>query len=205
MMTQKEFFNSEACSWDEKCRHDMEKVAKILDLVQIEKGSRVLDVGTGTGVLIPSLSKRVTETGQVKAIDVAENMIEIAQQKNPYGNVLFRCEEALADSGNEEPFDHIHCYSMFPHFKNKKEANEKLSTKLKVGGKLTICHSQNQDAINNLHKQKNEAVKEDNLPTKAAFVRLFHSTGLQTVSTVDNDEMFVMIATKTEFDPEIEK
>jgi len=130
MMTQKEFFNKEACSWDEKCRHDMEKVEKILDLVQIEKGSRVLDVGTGTGVLIPSLSKRVTETGQVKAIDVAENMIEIAKRKNPYGNVIFRCEDALADSGNEEPFDHILCYSMFSHFKNKKEAIEKLSSRL---------------------------------------------------------------------------
>lgn len=196
MMTQKEFFNTAACSWDEVCRHDMEKVEHILDLVQIEKGSRVLDVGTGTGVLIPSLSKRVTASGQIKAIDVAENMIEIAKRKNQYGNVLFRCEDALAVSSPEEPFDHILCYSMFPHFKNKKEAIEKLSTRLKVGGKLTICHSQNRDAINSLHQRKDEAVKEDNLPTKAEFVQLFLAAGLQIVSAVDNDEMFVMIATK---------
>ena len=194
MNTQKEFFNTAAYSWDEVCRHDMKKVEGILDLVEIKKGNRVLDVGTGTGVLVPSLSRRVTDSGQIKAIDVAEKMIEVAERNHQYENVIFSCEDALVNSENELPYDHILCYSMFPHFNNKKEAIEKLRAKLKVGGKLTIFHSQTREAINQLHQRKDEAVKHDHLPTKMEFIELFSDAQLEPLIVIDDHEKFVMIA-----------
>lgn len=196
MDIQKEFFNAAAFSWDEICRHDMEKVEGILDLVNIEKGSHVLDVGTGTGVLVPSLSRRVTGSGQIKAVDIADKMIEVAKRKNRLENVIFSCEDALADARDDISYDHILCYSMFPHFKNKKEAIEKLKAKLKVGGKLTICHSQTRDEINRLHQRKGEAVKKDNLPSKEEFIQMFSEALLKPVITIDDHEKFVMIAVR---------
>jgi len=62
MKSQKYFFNSVASTWDETCNHDMIKVESILDLIEIKSGSHILDVGTGTGVLIPSLYQRVTQS-----------------------------------------------------------------------------------------------------------------------------------------------
>lgn len=196
MDTQKEFFNAAAFSWDEVCRHDMGKVEGILDLVNIEKGSRVLDVGTGTGVLVPSLSRRVTESGWIKAVDIAEKMIEVAKRKNTCENVIFSCEDVLADSVDDLSYDHILCYSMFPHFKNKKEAIEKLKAKLKVGGKLTICHAQTRDEINRLHRRKGEAVKDDILPAKEELTQMFSEAHLNPVITIDDHEKFVMIAVR---------
>lgn len=196
MDKQKEFFNIAAFSWDEVCRHDMEKVEGILDLVNIEKGSHVLDVGTGTGVLVPSLSRRVAESGQIKAVDIADKMIEVAKRKNKFENVIFSCEDVLAVASDELSYDHILCYSMFPHFKNKKEAIEKLKAKLKVGGKLTICHSQTRDEINRLHQRKGEAVKKDILPSKEEFIQMFSEALLKPVITIDDHEKFVMIAVR---------
>ena len=196
MDTQKEFFNVAAFSWDEVCRHDMEKVEGILDLVNIEKGSHVLDVGTGTGVLVPSLSRRVTESGQIKAVDIADKMIEVAKRKNKFENVIFSCEDALAVASDELSYDHILCYSMFPHFKNKKEAIEKLKAKLKVGGKLTICHTQTRDEINQLHQRKDKAVKDDVLPAMEEFIQMFREAHLKPVLTIDDHEKFVMIAVR---------
>ena len=63
--SQIDFFNSVASTWDETCKHDIDKVERILDLTGIKPGNHILDVGTGTGVLIPSLYKRVGESGRI--------------------------------------------------------------------------------------------------------------------------------------------
>ncbi|WP_304944051.1 class I SAM-dependent methyltransferase [Vallitalea guaymasensis] len=196
MKLKKDFFNSVADSWDEMCNHDMKKVEYILDLVDIQAGSRILDVGTGTGILIPSLYKRVTGSGKIKAVDMAEKMIEVARKKNSFENVVFECNDILKKDNDEEYYDYIICYSMFPHFHCKEEAVEKLSRKLKSGGKLTICHSQSREAINKLHKRVDDTVKEDNLPEMEKLEQYFSESGLEVVEQVDNEDMFVVIGSR---------
>ncbi|WP_113673382.1 class I SAM-dependent methyltransferase [Vallitalea guaymasensis] len=196
MKLKKDFFNSVADSWDEMCNHDMKKVEYILDLVDIQAGSRILDVGTGTGILIPSLYKRVTGSGKIKAVDMAEKMIEVARKKNSFENVVFECKDILKKDNDEEYYDYIICYSMFPHFHCKEEAVEKLSRKLKSGGKLTICHSQSREAINKLHKRVDDTVKEDNLPEMEKLEQYFSESGLEVVEQVDNEDMFVVIGSR---------
>lgn len=193
MNEQKEFFNRVADSWDQICHHDMKKVENILDLAGIEEGSRVLDVGTGTGVLVPSLVRRVSKSGKVKAVDVAERMIEVAEEKHRFENVVFSCEDALNKVEDEPCYDRVICYSMFPHFENKKQAIERLAEKMKFGGKLVICHSQSREAINRLHKQVDEAVEDDNLPAMDTLRKHFADAGLTVKDEVDDQEMFVII------------
>lgn len=194
MKSQKDFFNSVARKWDELCNHDMAKVESILDLLEIKAGSHILDVGTGTGILIPSLSQRVAQSGRIKVIDVAEKMIEVAQQKNKYENIIFECGDVLDMNYDEAIYDHIICYSMFPHFQYRKaEAVDKLAQKLKIGGKLMICHSQSRELINNLHKQVDDAVKEDNLPEMTIMRKYFLDAGLKVLRELDNTDMFVII------------
>lgn len=197
MNSQKDFFNRVANSWDQMCKHDMEKVESILDLAQIQAGSHILDVGTGTGILIPSLAKRVTRSGKIKAVDVAENMIEVARKKNQQGNVFFACEDALQGEESRSDYDHVICYSMFPHFPDKAVAIEKLAGKIKTGGKLMVCHSQSRDAINKLHKHVDDAVCEDNLPSMDTLKQLFEAAGLSVRQTVDDHEMFVIVGERS--------
>lgn len=198
MKAQKDFFNRVADSWDQRSQHDMNKVEAILDMTQIAEGSRVLDVGTGTGVLVPSLSERVSSAGYVKAVDVAERMIEIAKKKNRFGNVLFACEDALAPAQDEAPFDYVICYSMFPHFKDKKWAVERLAQKIRVGGKLVIGHSQSREAINSLHRRADQAVSEDHLPPMKILREYFQVGGLRVLAEIDNQDMFVIVGEKTD-------
>ena len=192
--SQIDFFNSVADSWDEICKHDKNKVEVILDLTTIKAGNHILDVGTGTGILIPSLSQRVTETGRIKAVDMAEKMIQVAKHKNNYTNVSFECGDILEMNGDKNSYDQVICYSMFPHFKSRKsEAVDILAKKLKIGGELIICHSQSREAINNLHKNVDEAVKEDNLPPMEVMRGYFENAGLEVVKEVDNEGMFVIV------------
>ena len=81
---------------------------KMLDLAAVVAGSRVLDVGCGSGEQTVIAARRVGEAGHVLAIDIAAPMVAAAE-KNVAAvglrNVSTRVCPADALSANMEPFD----------------------------------------------------------------------------------------------------
>lgn len=196
MIAQKNFFNSMAEIWDIVCHHNADKIKYILNLLNIKNGSKILDVGTGTGILISFLIEQVGKKGEVTAIDFSNKMIEVAQRKYAYKNVSFICDDVFEVDLPNEYFDFIICYSVFPHFEDKQSAINTLSKYLKNGGMFAIFHSQSREAINNIHKKISEVVADDNLPTIDVIKGYLKNSYLKTVSEIDNEEMFVIIARK---------
>lgn len=195
-MDNREYFNSIAEKWDDMVNHDEYKIRSILDMTGLREGFRVLDAGTGTGILIPFLHSYVGNSGSIIAVDLAERMIEIARNKYCFENVHFAAEDVLEMDIPEGYFDCIMCYSMFPHFDDKKTAVQKLARYLKKAGKLVICHSQSREAINNLHRNMSEPVQNDNLPSADILKEFFESAAIEAISVVDNEDMFVIIGRK---------
>jgi len=195
-MKQKEFFNSMAEKWDTICQHDTIKIRFILNLLNIKNDAKILDVGTGTGVLIPFLHSRIGDEGEILAIDVSTKMLEVARGKCNYANVKFIEGDILDFNLNSEYFDYIFCYSVFPHFSDKQLAINRMGKFLRNGGKIVICHSQSRDEINNLHRKASEAVCEDDLPDIKTIKSYFKNAGLDTTVEIDNREMFIVIGEK---------
>jgi len=188
-----DYFNSNAETWDSQVIHNMSKVKKIIDLVGICKGDRVLDVGTGTGVTIPVLQSYVGDHGKIVAIDAAEKMIEVARRKFNDPNVEFVIGDVLETTFKDAKFDSILCYSMFPHFDDKPVAIATLARLLKKNGKLVICHSQSRDAINHMHASLPSSVQKDVLPPMAEIRQIFKDSGMYVALEIDDDEMFVIM------------
>lgn len=195
-MNNKAFFDVMAEKWDSICQHDTDKINRILDMVHFQEGSTVLDVGTGTGVLLPFLRSRIGKSGRITAIDISHNMLEIAKKKYSHLDVHFVEGDIMTADFQPEYFDHIVCYSVFPHFEDKQAAIQHLSQFLKKGGLLVICHSQSREAINHLHKEASEAVANDNLPDVATIRSFFYKARMDTAIEIDNEEMFVVIGQK---------
>lgn len=195
-MDNREFFNSRAEKWDSTVSHDEGKIRSILNMVDLKEGNKVLDVGTGTGVMVPFLHSHTGNTGKIIAVDVAEKMIEVAKNKFCFENVDFIADDVLKMELEDNFFDCIMCYSMFPHFNDKNGAVEKLAKRLKKGGKFVICHSQSREAINKLHKEVSEVVKNDRLPTVDQIKEYYNNAAMETISVVDNEDMYVVIGRK---------
>ncbi|MEW6097475.1 MAG: class I SAM-dependent methyltransferase [bacterium] len=55
---------------------------KIVDLAEIQKGERILDLCCGTGTLTKLISQRLNNSGMVIGIDYSDEMIELAREKS---------------------------------------------------------------------------------------------------------------------------
>lgn len=84
---------------------------KVVDFIGAEKGSRILDVATGTGKQAFAFAEKGYD---VTGIDISEAMLKVANKKNRYKNVKFQVADAtnLPFVGNS--FD-VSCISFALH------------------------------------------------------------------------------------------
>lgn len=192
----KEFFNNLAGMWDELETPDTRrKLADIVGGTAIERGSRVLDVGCGTGVLIPVLLRAVGETGEVIGIDFAGEMVSQAQAKGFGPNVRFLETDVLEMPFKPASFDAVFCNNVFPHFPDKPAVLDAIHRVLKPGGTLVICHTNSREGVNNRHREVGSAVAADLLPSVAEILEMLITAGFQTTAVIDGQDVFVIRAT----------
>ncbi|OFV69330.1 class I SAM-dependent methyltransferase [Acetobacterium wieringae] len=187
----KEYFNSIANKWDTMCHHDSEKISAILTLANIKKDSRVLDIATGTGVLIPHLLK--TEPTEVKAIDLSELMIAQAQKNHDDNQVRFQVANFY--EFDQTGFDFAIAYSAYPHFWDKEGFVRHLAESLNSQGRFMIAHSESKETINGRHSgdqvRKVSASLKDAMTESNYFKAAFDIDIL-----VDTDEMYIISGKK---------
>lgn len=189
-MDNRKFFNEMASKWDSMCKHDDTKIRTILELSDIKPSSNILDVGTGTGILISYLLEKAPKS--IVAVDIAENMIAVAKEKYKNSEVKFLVADIM--DFEETSFDYIFIYSAYPHFTDKKALFKKLHKALNKGGKIVIAHSQSKEAINSIHGKKDE-VKNDVLEavekTSELMIPYFKVDRM-----IDTDEMYYISGIK---------
>ncbi|MGM0442011.1 MAG: class I SAM-dependent methyltransferase, partial [Elusimicrobiota bacterium] len=82
MKEHRNFFDRKAACWDDtKDPGELKKVKEILSEVNIKRGEKLLDVGCGTGFLLPVLQKRAGKEGEIYALDFSEKMLKEARKK----------------------------------------------------------------------------------------------------------------------------
>ena len=191
----KTYFNERAEKWDENIYHDPEKLDTICRKLDIKKSDKILDIGTGTGVMISYLHEQIDASGNIVALDISENMINISKAKYPkneFPNVEFLVQD-IYNYQFRDKFDVILCYSCFPHFIKQSETIKKLSTGLNNEGKLMIAHSQSRDTINSFHKECDKIVSKDRLPPLDELSKMMEDSGLKVKKTLDSEEMFYVL------------
>lgn len=74
-MQLKDYFDEKAAGWDTLIKGEVIiRLRNMVGELALSSGSKVLDVGTGTGVLIPMLIGAVGSSGVVVALDFAPQM-----------------------------------------------------------------------------------------------------------------------------------
>jgi demethylmenaquinone methyltransferase/2-methoxy-6-polyprenyl-1,4-benzoquinol methylase len=194
---QKGFFNEKAPVWDKITVHNLEKVQYIAELLKIQPDDAILDVGTGTGIMIPFYERYLT-SGRVVAVDYSEKMVEVARKKFPvmeHPKVSFKVSDVY-DLKYDSEFDLVVCYSCFPHFVDKSLALKILAKALRNGGRLAVAHSDSAKKINGVHINGGVEIENDFLPHMKELTQMMKETGIDVTFKRDDEDYFICIAKK---------
>jgi ubiquinone/menaquinone biosynthesis C-methylase UbiE len=193
MEKRKEFFDRHAQDWDDRLQYE-KKLSQLLEVVQefeLRKGYWVLDVGTGTGILLPLLRKAIGKEGKLFGMDFSFNMLNQAKERKNDAEGVFINGGVGAIPIRSHRFDRVTCFSAFPHFPNKVKALQEMVRVLKKDGKLFIAHLHSAEEINQFHRRMGGAVGQDFLPRPEEMQTLMSKSGLDEVSVVNQPGKFL--------------
>jgi ubiquinone/menaquinone biosynthesis C-methylase UbiE len=155
----------------------------------LTEGNFVLDVGTGTGILLPLLREAIGSSGKLMAMDFSFRMLEQAKQRKGEGSLIHASVEAIPIRADQ--FDRVTCFSAFPHFPNKGKALFEMVRVLRSRGKLYIAHLHSVEEINQLHQEMGGPVGHDLLPHPGQIRNLMKDAGLDEVSVLNQPGKFL--------------
>jgi len=186
------FFNKHAHTWDGERNDAMaSRLERVVHTSGARQGERVLDVGTGTGVLIPHILHAVGSEGAVVAVDVSPEMLAQARAKGFPENVSFLQADIEHTGLPDASFHRVICNAAFPHFSDKRHALNEMVRLLLPGGTLIVSHPIGREAVNKVHMDAGDAVAEDRVPPPEAMRELLGQAGLVDVYVIDEPSFYL--------------
>jgi ubiquinone/menaquinone biosynthesis C-methylase UbiE len=191
------YFDQLAPTWDKELTEEkLKRLANIVKELGIRPGYHVLDIGSGTGVLLPFLIAELGHEGKIVALDFSAEMLGQAQAKNFPPIVDFAQADVLAIPLADNSVDLAICNSVFPHFNDKVKALKEIARVLRDNGRLVICHTMSREAINQLHQSIGGVVASDLLPDESQLRGLIKQAGLKITHLEDSTKRYLVIAEK---------
>jgi len=186
METKTRFFDTRAENWEETC-YPVPVRARLRDLIRefgVRPGERVLDVGTGPGVLLPYLRQLAGSSGQVYAFDLSLEMIRRAYRKPRASLDIIVQADVHCIPFHNHVFDRVICFAAFPHFVDPGQAVREMGRVLTTGGALIIAHLMSRKELS-MHHASHASVARDVLPADPEMKMIFVEAELSQPEIVD--------------------
>jgi SAM-dependent methyltransferase len=176
-----------------------ERLERIVAQGKIKTGHTVLDVGTGTGILIPIINKY--DPGRIYACDLSEAMLEqLSSKKFPNVETILADVRDLKLPG--DGIDVVFINACYPNMVDKTGAFRNLSRMMTPGGRMVISHPLGKSFIHTLSAATPFPL--DEFPDKSDAQELFKPFGFEIETFIDEPELYILVASKSGFRGEVD-
>jgi ubiquinone/menaquinone biosynthesis C-methylase UbiE len=113
------------------------EVPKLIDVLELQPGMSVADIGAGFGAMVTVLARTLGPTSRIYATDVAERQLEVLRRDRVESVTVVEGGERSANLP-EACCDAIYMRDVYHHFTHPDDVNRSLRGALKPGGRLAI-------------------------------------------------------------------
>ncbi len=171
-----------------------DRLEKIVAHGKIRRNDTILDVGSGTGILIPIIKKY--EPRRIYACDLSAAMLEQLSSKK-YCNV----ETIVADVRDLRlpggSIDVVFINACYPNLVDKRGAFSNLSRMMRPEGRMVISHPLGKSFIRSLSARTYFPL--DEFPENDEAARLFKPFGFEIETFIDEPKLYILVVSKSRF------
>jgi SAM-dependent methyltransferase len=187
------FFQSRASRWDSdhRCPEEERILPLIIPFLRLGKGLRVLDLGCGTGKLVPWLRESLGPSGLVVEADFCRGMLEAGRDKGFGRRVRFLRTDAQLPAVARAAFDRVVCFALFPHLEDQAGALREFLRLLKPGCPLVIAHSMGREELNAHFCKIGGPLADDRLPDGPEMAAMLSAAGFRDIDIIDRPRYYI--------------
>ena len=152
-----------------------------------------LDVGSGTGLLLPFL-RRLRPGLLVVELDFSLAMLRAGRTKHGDAGVVRICADALALPLPDASFDSVLCFGILPHLGPPSEALAALWRVVAPAGHLAVGHLLGSAQLTQRHREIGGPVAADALVPAAEAAAILAALGAEPAAARDKPDEYLVVA-----------
>jgi ubiquinone/menaquinone biosynthesis C-methylase UbiE len=167
-----------------------ENLERIVASGEIAEGATVLDVGSGTGILVPLI--REYGPARIHACDLSEAMLGQLRKNYAYAETTLGDVRDLGLS--DDSLDVVFVNACYPNIADKATAFSNIGRMMRSGGRLVISHPLGKSFIEVIKKKTPFPL--DDFPERTEAETLLRAFGFSVKSFVDEPKLYILVAEK---------
>ncbi len=194
----KDFFDYHAQVWDTiGVSEKQERIQQIFIKFLPSITAPVLDLGCGTGVLIPVLFNFLPDHSKIIELDIAFRMLVQAKAKNKDNRLIDHINgDVHFLPFSDQSISTAICFESLPHFRDLHSALDELHRVLQPRGNLIILHLMGREKLNKFHDQVGGAIHQDYLPSLPELIEMLARRRFELIQVAEGDDLYLAAVQK---------
>lgn len=195
----RKFFNQRAECWSNgETIQKLNYLQKLFHNLDIQLEGNILDIGCGTGILVPFILDKSLPGSSLFELDFSMEMLRENKRRRQSNSesVSHINADTYFLPFDDHQFNIIICFAVLPHLHDKLHAISEWQRVLVCGGQLLILQLMSSRLLNEFHSKADDIIAKDFLPPIDKTVNMIKKSGFKIKISMERDDLYLILGEK---------